>query len=160
MFFHELGHFFACRFFGLAIITWSPTQVIHESSYNSSINMAVGFAGGLAQALSSFMFVLIIGLVSTVPMRADSQLASRLRNWSIAIGLEAAFLTMGFAGLIIAFWEGLYADSYNLLAGDAVVGVTVTLVSGFLAFLILHKVFPEPVELHIKSKEDDGQRYR
>jgi len=145
MFFHEMGHLFACRFFDLKVVSWSPIQVVHGSSDSSSVNTAVGFAGGLTQALSSFVFVLVIGLVATIPIRGNSQIRSRLRNWSVATGLEAAFLTVGFTGLIMAFWEGFYEDSYSFFAGDAFVGVPITLISGFFAFLILYKLFPGPV---------------
>ncbi len=149
MFFHEMGHLFACRLLGLEVISWSPIQVVHLYSSNQAINTAVAFAGGLAQALSSFVLFLIISLVATVPLLRTSQLDSRLRNWSTAIGLEAGFLTVGFTGIIMAFWEGYYNASYSYLAGNAFVGVTITSISGIFSFLILHQVFPGPADLEV-----------
>lgn len=147
---HEWGHFFACNLLGLKVFSLSLTQVVHGVSSNPSVNVAVGFAGGLAQALSSFVLVFVTGFVSTIPIRSNSQIESRLRIWGVSIGLEAAFLTVGFAGLVTAFWEGLFVDSYYYLAGDLLVGVLVevilTLISALVAFLILFKMFPAPTE--------------
>jgi hypothetical protein len=146
MLLHELGHLTACGIFGLKIISYSPTQVVHASSSNPSVNAAVGFAGGLTQAMSCFAFVLIISLMSTGLPRTNYPIEIKLRNWSIAIGLETGFLTVGFTGFVIAFWEGFYTDSYDYFADNTFVWVTITFISALAAFLILYKAFPAPTE--------------
>jgi hypothetical protein len=146
MFFHEMGHFIACRIFGLEVISVTVTQVIHVLSKNPSVNLAVGFAGGLAQALFCFVFVLITGFLSTAPLRSSGRLEDRLETWSWSIGFESAFLTIGFTGLVMAFWEGLFADSYSSFADNIIVWIVVTLFAGLLAFWIAYKTFPPPTE--------------
>lgn len=146
MIIHEFGHIAACGVFRLQVVSWSFTQVVHAVSSNPYVNSAVGFAGGLAQALSCFAFVLAISLFSTGLPSTNKTIETKLRNWSIAIGLDVGFLTVGFTGFVIAFWEGWYTNSYDFYAGNSVVWVMVTLVSAIVAFLTVYKAFPAPLE--------------
>jgi len=146
MFFHEFGHALACQVFGLRIVSWSPTEVVHGISSNPSVNIAVGFAGGMAQAVACFAMLLATGSFFGSWLFHSDSIERRLEVWSVSIGLDLAFLMVGFIGLVTAFWEGFFSESYDYFSGNTLVWATVALVAGLVAFLILYKAFPAPTE--------------
>jgi hypothetical protein len=102
---HESAHAIMAIVFGLKVYSWTLTYVTFETSSNLSVKTVIGLAGGTAQALSSLFLLWIILRIE------NSDIQKLLNRWHF-LGIKSGFLAIAFVGILTAFWEGFFLESY------------------------------------------------
>ncbi len=140
---HENSHVLACLVFGLQIESYSLSYVTYVVSPNVLVNIIVRLAGGIGQALVSLLFFWnIVNLEGRAFRKTFFENLFNNKNPPIlgpVFGLELAFLTIAFHGIVNAIWEGFFFENYELLHDNTILWGLIILGSTIVSIFILKK---------------------
>ncbi|MGA2682214.1 MAG: hypothetical protein ABSF44_10505 [Candidatus Bathyarchaeia archaeon] len=151
---HEAGHAIVGMAVGFRIKSWSIAGVVFASYMpNGPAKLLTLLAGGSAEALSASSAFLFVRYLARYVFRKNEIIKVRsidagmnrgLSNFQlqflpfILFGIEVAFLSFIFHGVVAGIWEGLFNSSYVAFSGEPVLEVFAVAVFLWMAFEILY----------------------
>jgi hypothetical protein len=143
-FIHEASHAMVGVALGLKITSWSNSMVTFSYVPNEPANLLTLLAGGAGEAWVAFgSFLIVLGIAYYCIFKEDE--LDTGANWSMSdvkrrvlpplfFGIEVAFLSFVFHGIIGALWEGFFNSSYFAFSGNPVLelfGIAACLLMAF-----------------------------